>query len=545
MKRLVVLCAVFALLAASLFAGGTQEGKTQAKPAATGPKVLNFPAASLGGTYYDWMKTVYNRTGQPELVQISLTSYDNNYAVHNIAADSMSVSDDGLTWTIKLLKNLQWSDGSPLTADDFVFALQRAALEGYDFGWYWSWAAGIKNWDAVQKKDVPVDQLGVKAIDDYTIQVQTTSPKPYFPGIVTVWYAVPKKQVQKYGDEYATKVDTMLCSGPFMLTEWVKDNKIVMVKNPYYHGPWVPMVDQINMYPTLSEAQQGFPAYLAGDIDMTNVDVGQLAVARDKFPTEIKKNATFQIFYISYDYSTPPFNDVNVRKAFFYSINRDELTNTVLKDLAIPAHTLVAPGFPGYSEAIAKQSVFDPVKAADYLAKAGYPGGKGFPNVTFLWREEGGITQVTKPMSEYLQAQWKKILGVDITIDSADVKTWMDDLLHLKYKMFLSPYAFDYVDASNFYDLFVTPGSRHNWTNADYNAVVQKADATFKWEDRAPLYQQAEQIMVDQAAIVDLIHPLQYNLVKPYVKGPGVEPNQYGFYPMLSVYTWTHLTTEK
>ena len=212
MKKLAIALLVLGFVSTSLFAAGTKEATSSTK------KVLNFPAVSLGGTYYDWMKTVYNRTGQPELVQIPIASYDNNYQVHNMAADSMTVSSDGLTWTIKLRKDLQWSDGSPLTATDFVFALQRAATEGYDFGWYWSWAAGIKNWGSVEKKDLPVDQLGVKAVDDYTIQVETTSPKPYFPGVATVWYAVPKKQVDKYGDEYATKAETMLCSGPFMLT---------------------------------------------------------------------------------------------------------------------------------------------------------------------------------------------------------------------------------------------------------------------------------------------------------------------------------------
>jgi len=547
MKHMTAVLSMFVLGAVALFANGTQESvATASANTKAAPKtVLNFPATSLGGTYYDWMKTVYNRTGQPELVQISLTAYDNNYQIHYLAAESMDVSSDGLTWTIHLRKGLQWSDGSALTATDFVFALQRAASEGYDFAWYWQSAAGIKNWNDVQQKKVPVDQLGVKALDDYTIQVETTSPKPYFPGIVSTWFAVPKAQVAKYGDAYATKAETMLCSGPFMLTQWVKDNKMVLEKNPYYHGPWPAMVDKINLYPTLKEAEKGFPAYLAGDIDMTSVDVGQLAVARKQFPDQIKKNAAFQIYYLSYDYSSPPFNDVNVRKAFFYSINRDEMTNTVLKDLATPAHTLVAPGFPGYSKTIAGETTYDPQKAADFLAQAGYPGGKGFPDVTFLWRQEGGATQIAKPMAEYLQAQWKKILGINVTIQSADVKTWMSDLLNLKDKMYLSPYAFDYIDPSDFFDIFVNPGSRHNWTNDQYNTLVKQADSTFKWADRAPLYEKAEQVMVDQAAIVDLVFPVQYRLVKPYVTGDGIKPNQYGYYPMLTQYTWTHLTANK
>jgi oligopeptide transport system substrate-binding protein len=147
-------------------------------------------------------------------------------------------------------------------------------------------------------------------------------------------------------------------------------------------------------------------------------------------------------------------------------------------------------------------------------------------------------------MAEYLQAQWKKILGVDIKVDSTDTKTWMADLLATKHKMYIAPYNFDYVDASNFFDLFVTPGSRHNWVNKDYNALIAKADSTFDWKDRAPLYQKAEQIIVDQAAMLYLAHTTQYTCWKSNITGPGVQANKSGFYPLLTLYTWTHITKQ-
>ena len=538
MKKLTLVLALVLLSALAFGAGGGESAED-------GEKVINIPGGISGGTYFDWMKTVYNRTGQPDLVQIPLTTYDNNYTLHNVAAKNLEVSDDGLTWTITLIDGLLWSDGTQLTARDYVFALERAVTQGYDFGWYWSWAAGIANWSAVESGDKPLSEFGVKQIDDKTIQVTTTAPKPYMPGIVSVWFPVPEHQVEKYGDEYATKAETMLSSGPYILTEWIKGDKFVMEKNPDYVGPWAPKVDKIVGYPTLQEAEVGFAAYLAGDIDRTGINVGQLALANEKYPEEIKSNALFAFYYISYDYESEPFNNIDVRKALFYSINREEMTSTVLRDLAAPARTICAPGFPGYSESIAAQSTFDPDKAREYLAKAGYAGGEGFPKVTFLWRQEGGATQVAKPMAEYLQAQWKTILGIDVELRSEDVSTWMQSLTNTKYEMYLSPYAFDYIDASNFYNIFVTPGSRHNWINEEYNALVAKANATFDWEDRAPLYEAAEQIIVDEAAVVNLAHPLQHSLVKPYIGGAGMAANDFGFYPMLIYYTWSNFTIDK
>lgn len=539
MKR-VLLILTLVLSASLLFAAGQQAAPEGAAPEEV-EQVFRAPTLE-SGTYFDWMKTVYNRVGQPDVIQLPLTYYDKNYDLHYLGAEDMSVSDDGLTWTINLREGLLWSDGEALTASDYVFALTRAVQQGYDFGWYWGWAAGIKNWGAVESGDVPLSEFGVQVVDDTTIQVEIDSPKPYFPGIVSVWFPVPEHAVEEHGDEYATRAETMVSSGPFMLTEWVRGNQMVLERNPNYNGPWQPTLDRVILYPTLNSAEVGFPAYLAGELDTTTLNAGQLALAQRQYEDQIQTNAAFVVFYLSYDYETPPFNDPDVRRALLYSINREEVTSTLLKDLAVPAETLLAPGFPGYNQDIADQVVFDPERAQDYLAEAGYPGGEGFPTVTFYWREEGGATQVVKPLAEYLQAQWQEILGINVELGSGDVATWMDALMNTRYKMFLSPYAHDYVDPSNFFNIFVNPGSRHNWTNEEYNALVREANRTQTWEDRLELYDQAEQILVvDEAAIAPLIHPLQHSLMKPYVVGEGAEPNDFGYYAGAQLYRWTHI----
>ena len=131
-----------------------------------------FPGDSTSGTYHDYMKTVY-ASGIPENIQLPLTSFDAEFNLHGLGAESWMQSEDGRTWTFQLREGLKFSDGHPLTAEDYVFALQRAATSGYDFAWYWDFAGGIEGWNAVTSGDAEVDTLGIRAVDDLTIEVTT------------------------------------------------------------------------------------------------------------------------------------------------------------------------------------------------------------------------------------------------------------------------------------------------------------------------------------------------------------------------------------
>ena len=148
-------------------------GGTDRAPALAQTK-LTVPGGSTTGTYMDYMKTVYARASGSELLQVPLTSFDNEYQLTALGAESWEQSEDGLTWTFKLRDGLIWSDGEPLTAEDYVFALQHAATSGYDFAWYWDFAGGIKNWKEVTEGKADVSTLGLKAVDDKTLEVTST-----------------------------------------------------------------------------------------------------------------------------------------------------------------------------------------------------------------------------------------------------------------------------------------------------------------------------------------------------------------------------------
>lgn len=500
---------------------------------------------STSGTYMDYMKTVYARAGNPEIIQLPVTSFDNNFQLHPMAAQTWEQSADGLTWTFHLQPDLVWSDGEPLKASDYIFALQRAATTGYDFAWYWGYAGGIANWDAVTKGEADVSTLGIAAPDDHTITVTTSTPKQYLPGVVSLWYPVPKHVFDKLGDEYAANVETLVSSGPFIVESWEKsNNKMTLVKNPTYKGPWQPQADRLVIDPSLGAPEVGLPAFMAGEADFSYLNTGQIPFVEQRFPGQIARNAVFATSYISFDTASAPFDNVNVRKALQYAINREEMVATVLKDLAIEGKSLLPPGYPGYNDTITSQAVYDVEKAKQYLADAGYPNGEGFPEVEIWYRDQGGYNgAITAPMLQYLQASFKKDLGITMNIKVMPIKDWMDALLNKKNNLFLAPYEYDYLDPSNFFGIFYN-GGRHDHRIAAYDELVAKADAGSNWDERQANYIAAEQVLIDNVSMIPLVHPITNAVVSKDLKGEATLPNDLGFTPLkqLALYFYTHVT---
>jgi peptide/nickel transport system substrate-binding protein/oligopeptide transport system substrate-binding protein len=321
---------------------------------------------------------------------------------------------------------------------------------------------------------------------------------------------------------------------------------MVYVKNPKYTGPWQAQIDSLTLDNTLGPAEVGFPAFMAGEADWTNLNTGQVPVVQQQFPESIRKNAVFAVSYLAFDVTKPPFDNVDVRKAFQAAINRDELTSTVLKDIAVPAGSILAPGYPGYQQSIADKAKFDPDLAKSEMAKAGYPDGKGFPAFEVWYRVEGGYNGVIAPaMLQYLQAQFKTILGVDMGIKSMPSKDWTQAVHDQTNGVFLAPYEYDYLDPSNFYDLFKTGGRHHN-SFPDYDTAVNAGDAEANWDKRLADYATAEQVLTDNAAIVPLVHPITVAAVSDKLQGPGITPNAEGFTPLdrLAGYLYTHITKQ-
>ncbi|MCC7320547.1 MAG: peptide ABC transporter substrate-binding protein [Rubellimicrobium sp.] len=511
------------------------------------PGVVLAPGDNTSGGYFDYMKTVYARAGQPEMVQLPLTTFDSNYELHGMGAESWEQSEDGLTWTFHLREGLVYSDGHPLLAGDYIFALTRAATSGYDFNWYWDFASGIENWAAVTSGEADVSTLGIRAVDDLTIEVRTATPKPYLPSVVSLWYAVPQHMVEQYGDDYATNVETIVASGPLMLTGWEKANNVMTYeRNPTYTGPWPATVERVVVDPTLGVPEVGLPAFMAGETDFAFLNAGQIPFVEARFPEQLRQNAIFATSYIAFDLEMAPFDNPLVRRALYYAIDREEMTQTVLRNLAIPAGSILPPSYPGFTPEIAAQAVFDPARAQELLAEAGYPGGEGFPEVEIWYRDQGGYNgAITAPMLQYLQAEFKEHLGITMNLRVMPTQDWMDGLLNRRNSLFLAPYEYDYIDPSNFYGIFFN-GGRHHYFVPEYDALVAAADSNPDQAERYRLYAEAEQVMIDQGLIVPLVHPIQMFVVGERLGGDAVGLNNVGMTPLnrLNPYFYSHLTAE-
>lgn len=511
-------------------------------------QIFYSPLKSDTTTYMDIMKSQYNCVHfATETIQLPLVAFDKNYNAVPLGAESWTVSEDGLTWTFKLRDGMKWSDGKPITADDWVFTLQRCVIQGYDFAWLWQVGARIKNWAKVAKGELPAEELGIKALNDNTLLITTEIPKPYLPQVLTWFYLVPKHAIEKYGDAYATKADTLICSGPYKVDEWILGDHITLVPNPYYNGPWKPYLKKLVFLYGVSDPLTAFPAYLNDEIYTTRLNISQIAYARKNLPKDIYSWASPRVFYLAFDTTMSPFNDIRVRQALNYAIDRQEMCSTVLKDIAIPEYQILAKGFIGHDPEAEKLSKFNPAKAKVLLAAAGYPDGKGFPKLEMWIANIGSIAPWHDSTGEYLQAHFKKVLGIEIVPRSVEKKTFTDAMNNRKHNFFLTSYKFDYIDPSTYLDVFLT-GGRHNWTNAEYDRLVLAADKGGSWEERLKNFQEAQKILIKDAAAVFMFQQVVYAVWKPYLKGESFEPNDEGitsFKIGRNIYNYTHIYLKK
>lgn len=520
-------------------------------PDAADEQIYFQPISGESGTYMDLMKSVNNCVSSAVgIVNESLFRLDKELNVIPMGAEGWKLSEDGLKWTFNLKTELKWSDGEPLTAHDYVFALQRAVEQGYDFGWYWKSAAGIKNWEEVESGLLTVEELGIRAIDDYTLEITTNIPKPYLNIVLTKLYPVPRHAVSKNGDEYAAQAETMVGNGPFKVDEWVKGSHIIFTPNPNYRGIWEPYLKKIVLKYGTYDAEAGFFAYLNDEIFFSHLNSGQLAYVKQNIPEQLNSWPAFRIYYLTFDTTKPPFDDVRVRQAFNYVLNREELCSTVLKGVGIPEYSVLMTGFPGNDPFETKNILKnDSALARKLLAEAGYPEGKGFPKLELWVRKSahGETETVTLPAATYLQAQFKEKLGIDIVPRVIEGKTYTEALNQNSHNFFLNSYGFDYVDPSNFMDLFISD-IFPSWSNPLYDSLVLEADSIIDWDQRIDNYRKAEKILADEIPLIPIFQRVNNIVIKPFLKGKGIEPDKNGINSWdlnLMEYILTHIYISK
>ncbi|HXF62757.1 MAG TPA: peptide ABC transporter substrate-binding protein [Caldilineaceae bacterium] len=512
-------------------------------------QVIRMPATEA--TWMTWDASVYDENeGDVFAWADSCVRPDKEFQPQPNACTSWEVSDDGLTWTFHLQEDKKWSDGAPITADDWVFTLQRYARADYDFEWFYS-MMGIVNWSGVVSGEVPPEELGVAKVDDYTFTITTERPVPFLIKIMADVWVVPKHIVKDRLNDgsWAFDQNNWVFAGPFKLESYTKGKELVFVANDMYTGPFKPMIEKLIL--TFMAPEVRFAAYKNGELDAIGggyqQDLPPSAMAEIMANPELKEQLiswpNFMTYYLFFDTWNPPFDNLQVRQAFSHAIDREQLIQGPLQYQGVAAYTMNPPGFPGESvEALKDIQAYDPELAKQLMAEAGYPNGEGFPALTIYTRE--AFPALTNA-AEAIAAMLNENLGVTAEIQNLDYGIFTDMMRGQKtnqggdMSIALVPYEFDFVDGSNLLGVWggcEQPGAampdmpgRHTWYNQQYNALLCEAGSILNDEARRnELYSQAERILIEDVALVPIYHPILVALVKPYIKGPMLEPNADG-----------------
>jgi ABC-type transport system substrate-binding protein len=447
-----------------------------------------------------------------------------------VIAERWSLESDGLTWTFNIRKGLQWSDGQPLTARDVEFTYQRMADPAVAFDWAWFFT-DIKNFKAVNKGDMPMSQLGVKAVDDYTFQATMEAPAPYFPDKTLMVTISPQHVLQttSASPNWSTDPTTAVASGPWKLAAWDKGKQIVFDANPNYKGVLKPYLKRIVIKVGTAEALM--PAYYANEIDAAayegqDITPADIAKAKaDPASAGFHSYTDYGAYFLMFNNAMEPFTNAKVRQAISKGIDRDALVGSVGRDQTVSAFSMLPPGFPAHNPELKSVQAFDLAAAKQLLSDAGYPDGQGFPKLTLsTWSP---LNALRKGWVEGIQAQLKQNLNIDMDVNPIEVKTFYAEKAKHTYPFTFQQYQFDYFDPSNLLDLWKT--GNYDYSNPAYDTLIDQADHFVGPRDqRIALYQQAERILVEDAGAAFMFWPVTPQFWKSYLKGKSLEPNKGG-----------------
>ena len=504
-------------------------GLAQDLPADAAPleeQVLRVPCDNTRNeTTFDFSVSVYQRYCLSDLFNDTLIDLDKDFNITPANAESWTVSEDGKTWTITLRDGVMWSDGTPVTAYDYeaTYRFSASPEAAWDFTWFY--AGMIQNWNEVVAGELPVEELGIKAVDDKHLEITTVEVFPPLPGVLKFAFLMQKKALEDHGPLYNSDPATAVSSGPFIIEEFDPGNRIVLVANPNYTGyrpARLQRIEGIYMAPSTF-----FAAFQNGEIDrvpyeaLTPADfeiIQSDPVLKDNY---LRHFGDFRTDYLLFDTYNPPFNDLNVRKAFAYAVDRDSIATNVYGEIkAMPAHSLLMPGFPASdtTDELASYQNFDCDKAKQHLADAGFPNGEGFPALEMWMRGEGPA------MSSVYQAAATSIaqcLNVSIEVSNKDGKVYMDALNAEPTQLQFGSvsYGMDFLDPANMLGIFVSTG-RHSWKNDAYDQLVKDASSLVGDDaKRTQMFKDAEKILVDDVGSIFIAHRWQGDLFQPYVQG--------------------------
>jgi ABC-type oligopeptide transport system substrate-binding subunit/transcriptional regulator with XRE-family HTH domain len=423
------------------------------------------------------------------------------------------VLDDGHVYVFHLRNDVYWSDGVPVTAVDFEYTFKRAldpATEAPVAGLLLYGIKGARAFHQGELRDPA--QVGISARDEYTLVIELESPISYFLYSLTYYVLLPapRHAVMRYGRAWADPAH-LVTNGPFRLAAWEPGRLMRLARNPRYHGRFTGNVQQVELTLGLDTEAQ-FAAYQANRLDVVfnwffaSPDIAPL---HRRYPDEYQMRSRLGTVAVFFDLSRPPFDDARLRRAFSLAMDRAALAEQVLQGYEIAAiGGPLPPGMPGHQPGI---TFYDPVAARQWLAEAGFAGGAGFPPVTFL------VYATRRQHGLFLQAQWRATLGVTVNLEIVSPGSFDEQRRLAAPAIFLAGWLADHGDPDNFLRVWLTL-DLPPWHHAGYEELLEQARQTVDQAARMRLYQQAERLLMQEAALMPLCHATWNLLLKPWVK---------------------------
>jgi oligopeptide transport system substrate-binding protein len=452
-------------------------------------------------------------SGGDKRVFSGLVSFDPSLNLTPDLAERWEVSPDGTIYTFHLRQNAKFHDGRPVTVQDVVYSWERAAspaLASDTVLTYLGDIVGVREMTEGKANQIS----GLKVVDDHTLQVMIDAPKPYFLLKLTfaTAFILDKANVESGEEWYRAPNGT----GPYKLIEWTRfERKVYEANKDFYLGaPSIPSI-VVKLY-----AGDGQRLYETGEVDITGIySVERFTDPTEPLHYELLTGVNLCTHYVVFDTTRPPFDDINVRKAFSMAFNRQKYIDIILDGHALPANGLYPPGLPGFNIAL-RGLPYDPAQARQLLTQSKYGGPNGLPPIVF---SNIGIGSYISADIAAMAEIWEQNLGVTITVENLEPDYYYDQIYSSNHgQLFSGGWCADYPDPENFADVLFHTGSPQNngrYSNPQLDTLLEAARIEQDVTKRIAMYQQAEQIIVDDAAALFTTYSLSYQLVKPYVKG--------------------------
>ena len=456
-------------------------------------------------------------------------------------AERWEATPDQRTWTFHLRSTARWSNGDPVTAGDFVYAYRRL-LSPRLAAEYASMLFALANGEAFYLgKVTDFAQVGAVAADDHTLVLHLSHPVPYLDKLVChfAWYPIHRATIEKFGriddrGTHWTRPGNYVGNGPFVLKAWHPNQIVRVTRSPTYWNRGEIKLQEVDFLPVEDNATEE-AMFRNGEMHETDTIPSDRIAVYERDPTLrgfLHKELYYGTYYYRFNVRVPPLNDVRVRQALAWSIDRRLLVERVTKGGQLPAGNLTPPDRAGFTATAAIG--FDPDRARRLLAAAGYPGGKNFPHLEVLFNTSENHRQI----AEAIQQMWRRELGISVELLHQEGKVWVDTMRQGNYQIARSSWIGDYLDPSTFLDLMMsTDGNNQTgWSNAEYDRLMNESRQTVDQQRRYALFQRCEQILADECPLLPIYFYARDNLSRPELKG---------WYPnLLEVHTYTGVSLE-